>query len=140
MNIVCPQCLATNRVPEQRLNDAPVCGKCKQALLPAAPISASDDSFARHIERSDLPVVVDFWASWCGPCVQFAPTYEATARAMHTRARFLKVDTEACQQTAARFGIRSIPTLMVFKQGREVDRVAGALPGAQFQQWLSQHL
>ncbi|MGB2248285.1 MAG: thioredoxin TrxC [Alcanivorax sediminis] len=140
MELTCPSCGAINRVPEERLQSRPVCGKCKTLLLNGQPIAASDASFQRLLDRNGLPLVLDFWASWCGPCQQFAPTFQSTAAAFATQARFVKVDTEACPQTAARFQIRSIPTLMIVKDGKEVARLSGALPKAQFEQWLNQHL
>ena len=140
LQLVCPACTALNRVPAAKLGDGPNCGKCRKPLASGAPVVASDANFARFIERSDLPVVVDFWATWCGPCVQFAPVFSATAGDMATRAVFLKLDTEANPQTSARFQIRSIPTLMVFHRGKELGRLSGALPPQQFRQWLDQHL
>ena len=138
--LVCPACLALNRVPAARLGAAPLCGKCRTPLTPGVPIDAGDANFTRFMERSDLPVVVDFWASWCGPCVQFAPVFKQTAATMPASALFLKVDTEANPKTAARFQIRSIPTLMLFQRGRELARLSGALPALQFRQWLNEHL
>jgi thioredoxin 2 len=140
LQIVCPDCRALNRVPEAKLGDRPLCGKCRHPLLGGEPVTASDGNFNRFIQHSDLPVVVDFWATWCGPCLQFAPVFSAAAGDLAHRAVFLKLDTEANPQTAARFQIRSIPTLMVFHRGRELGRLSGALPPAQFRQWLEQHL
>jgi thioredoxin 2 len=140
LQLVCPACAAVNRVPAAKLGDRPLCGKCRQALIRGEPVTASDGNFDRFIQHSDLPVVVDFWATWCGPCVQFAPVFSAAAGELTTRALFLKLDTEANPQSAARFQIRSIPTLMVFQRGRELGRTSGALPPAQFRQWLEQYL
>ncbi|WOJ92224.1 thioredoxin TrxC [Congregibacter variabilis] len=140
LEIICPDCTAVNRVPRAKLGDRPICGKCRKRLVDGEPIIGSDSNFSRFIQRSDLPVVVDFWARWCGPCVQFAPVFSAAAADMATRALFLKLDTEANPATAARFQIRSIPTLMVFHRGAELARLSGALPPAQFRQWLDQQL
>lgn len=140
LQLSCPGCGAINRVPEAKLADGPVCGKCRAALLNGAVINAGDGNFTRFIQKDSLPVVVDFWAPWCGPCRSFAPVYEAVAAAQPARARFLKLDTQANPNTAAQFQIRSIPTLMVFHHGREVARLSGALPRPQFEQWLDQQL
>lgn len=140
LQLICPSCTAINRVPELRLKDTPVCGKCKLHLLSGKVISASDTNFNRYIQQSGLPVLVDFWAPWCGPCKSFAPVYSELAAEMSSRASFIKLDTEANQHTAAQFQIRSIPTLILFYQGREVTRISGALPKAQFTQWLALQL
>jgi thioredoxin 2 len=140
LQLVCPACAVVNRVPVVKLGDRPLCGKCRQPLVTGEPATATDGNFDRFIQNSDLPLVVDFWATWCGPCVQFAPVFSAAAGDLATRALFLKLDTEANPRSAARFQIRSIPTLMVFDHGREVARLSGALPPQQFRQWLQQHL
>jgi len=140
VQIPCPSCGALNRVPGQRLGDGPKCGKCRAPLISGQPIIGTDQNFRRFVDKRDLPVVVDFWATWCGPCQQFAPVFTQVATEMATRALFLKLDTEANQQTAASFKIRSIPTLMLFHHGREVARLSGALPKPQFVQWLNQQL
>lgn len=137
MELVCPQCGAVNRVPEQRLREAPKCGKCGAQVLPDHPVELTAQSFDRFVTRNQLPVLVDFWAPWCGPCKMFAPTFAQLAAQYRDRVRFAKVDTEAEQALAARHSIRSIPTLALFQGGREIDRVAGALPPAQLQAWLA---
>ncbi|MCB5160780.1 thioredoxin TrxC [Marinomonas algarum] len=140
VQIVCPHCVTKNRLPQAKLGDKPICGKCGKTLLTTQPVIGSDQHFQRFIANSDLPVVVDFWAPWCGPCKQFAPTFEATAADMATQACFMKLNTEQNQATAGGYHIRSIPTLMIFHKGKEVTRLSGALSQPQFKQWLTQHL
>jgi len=136
MLIVCPSCHATNRVPDARLADGPVCGTCKAPLTSPEPFVLDDQSFANYIARTELPIVVDFWAAWCGPCKMMAPQFAAAAKQMPS-VRFAKVDTEAAQQTAAQFNIRSIPTMVVFVGGREVARQSGAMSAADIVRWIS---
>lgn len=140
LHVVCPHCTAVNRIPGARLGDAPGCGQCKRPLFTGKPTALGSTDFDRHISRSDLPVVVDFWAPWCGPCRTMAPTFEQAAHDLEPRARLVKVDTEAEQQLAARFNIRSIPTLAVFVHGREVARQSGALDLATLKRWLQPYL
>jgi len=140
LTLGCPHCHAVNRVNRARLSDGPTCGKCKRPLFTGEPVALTAANFRALVERSELPVVVDFWAGWCGPCKMMAPIFAEAARELEPRMRFAKLDTEAEQALAGRFGIRSIPTLIVFKGGREVARQAGAMQGAQLRQWLQPHL
>lgn len=138
LHIVCPHCEAVNRVGADRLGDQPVCGKCSQLLFTGKPVEVNSEQFNKHISRNDIPVLVDFWASWCGPCRMMAPAYQQAAQRLEPRVRLLKVDTEASQDLAARFGIRSIPTLALFAGGREVARQAGAMDAGSIVTWAQQ--
>ena len=135
--LACPSCSALNRVPAERLAESPTCGKCHAALFQGKPVAVDDASFERVVLRSGLPVVVDFWAAWCGPCRAFAPVYEEAARRLEPQVRLAKLDTEAAPATASRYAIRSIPTLALFRDGRESARQSGALPLEQFMRWIS---
>ena len=134
-HVACPHCHATNRVPSQRLGDDPVCGRCGKALLDGRPLELSDADFDQVAAASGLPLVVDFWAPWCGPCQQMAPQFEQAARTLKGRALLVKVNSDDNPRTAARFGIRSIPTLVKLRQGNEVARLAGARPAGQIVQF-----
>ena len=136
LQIPCTSCLAVNRIPAGRLSEGPRCGRCKAALLPDAPVDVSEATFDKLVSRSDIPVVADFWAAWCGPCKMMAPVFAETAARMQGKALFVKVDTEQAQQVSVRLGIRSIPTLAVFKKGKELARQAGAMDGSSLQRWL----
>ncbi len=135
MLVVCPNCAAANRVPAERAGDDPVCGKCGSALLSGMPVVLDDATFGRFVERSDLPAVVDFWATWCGPCHAMAPQFDAAARQLKGRAVFVKVDSDASPKTSARFAIRSIPTMVMLDRGRETKRHSGAIQAAQIVAW-----
>lgn len=140
LTVPCPHCAALNRVPEDRLGQRPVCGRCKQPLFEGKPVTLTTSNFDAVAGRGDLPVVIDFWAPWCGPCVSFAPVFAEAAASLEPQLRLAKVDTEAQPALAQRFGIRSIPTLLVMRNGQEIARQAGALNGMQLRQFLANTL
>lgn len=135
LHVVCPHCHSINRVPATRLNQQPNCGQCHQALFVAHPVELTHINFTRHISRSDIPVLVDFWAPWCGPCKMMAPHFAQAAQLLEPNMRLAKVDTEAEQSLGAQYGIRSIPTLVLFRHGREVARQAGAMSAQDIVRW-----
>jgi thioredoxin 2 len=136
LHIVCPHCTSINRIPAARLGEGPKCGQCHQALFNGQPIELTTANFHRTIGRSDIPVVVDFWAPWCGPCRMMAPEYARAALELEPRVRLAKVDTEAEPALGSEYGIRSIPTLVYFKAGREVDRHSGATSKSDIVRWV----
>ncbi len=135
MQLVCPNCGTKNRVPDARLLDAPKCGRCGVEVAPVEPIALDDSSLGRYLEGTDVPVLVDFWAEWCGPCKMMAPQFKAAA-AQLPGVRFVKVDTEAAPRSGMRHRIRSIPTLVLFHRGAEVARHSGAVSATEITAWL----
>lgn len=140
VQVVCPECDVVNRVPQDRLGVGAKCGKCRAPLFSGAPIILDEQRIVRHIERSGLPLVVDFWAPWCGPCRMMAPAFKAAVRVLELQARLVKVNTEEAQVTVSRFGIRSIPTLVLFEDGQEVTRTTGAMDTDHLVAWVRQWL
>lgn len=139
VHVVCPHCAATNRVLTNRPAGGAKCGQCKQALFTGHPVELTRATFDHHISANDLPVVVDFWAPWCAPCRLMAPAYDEAAKHLEPQVRLAKVNTEAEQEIAARFGIRGIPTLIAFRNGREVARQSGALDVSGIMSWVEAH-
>ena len=139
-HLVCPHCHKVNRVPADKLSSGGNCGACKQPLWPDQVLELTDQSSANHTGRSDLPVQVDFWESWCGPCKMMAPVFTQVASQMAAKIRFAKVDTEQAQDVSARYNIRSIPTMILFKNGKEIDRLSGALDQSVLTNWVNNHL
>ena len=140
LQIACPHCNALNRVPAARLGEAPNCGRCHRPLFDAHPVALDAAGFEAHAVKASLPLLVDFWAPWCGPCRTMAPHFEAAAARLEPVVRLAKVDTEAQPALGSRFDIRSIPTLVLFRHGRELARQSGAMGSDQIVQWAAMHL
>ena len=136
--IVCPACSAVNRLPPEKQAASAKCGKCHAPLFDGHPVALDGGNFSKHIGRNSIPVVVDFWADWCGPCKMMAPEFLKAAEAMEPAVRFAKLDTGAAPEQSAAHGIRSIPTMVLFQNGREVARQSGAMPAGQIVQWVRQ--
>ena len=139
-HVVCPACNAVNRIPADKLEAGPACGKCRKALFNGQVLKLSSDNFKQHTTRNDIPVVVDFWAPWCGPCKMMAPAFERAASDLTPHVRLAKLNTEDEQAIAARLNIRSIPTLVLFKNGREVARQAGAMQAEDIKRWVQNYI
>lgn len=139
LHIVCPHCEAVNRVPSDRLAAAPTCGQCHQPLFQGHPVEVTEAAFEKHVARNGIPVLADFWAPWCPPCRMMAPHFAEAATKLEPRVRLVKVDTEAHPDLGARYNIRSIPTLMMFRDGHEVARQPGAMSAGGIVDWAETH-
>lgn len=139
-HIVCPYCNGTNRLPSTKIAEDAKCGRCKKSIFDTLPISLTTDNISQHLEKNDIPVIIDFWAPWCGPCKTMGPNFEQASRNFKTKIRFAKVNTEEQASLGGHFNIRSIPTLVLFKQGKEVDRVSGALDSKSLTSWINSKL
>lgn len=139
MIVVCPSCCAKNRVPEDKISEQPSCGQCHQALIPLAPIELNEKNFSHFITASDLPIFIDLWADWCGPCKMMAPHFQQVAKD-YPHVIFAKINTEENPNLSAAFNVRSIPTLVLMNKTDEIARISGALRSSELKKWLDQHL
>jgi thioredoxin 2 len=140
VHVVCPACGVVNRLAKERLADGGKCGKCHNRLFDGHPVAMDEAGFRRHVESNDVPVLIDFWAPWCGPCRMMAPKFEEAAKRLEPQLRLGKVNTEEAPALASALGIQSIPTLALFRAGREVARISGAMDAARIAQWVAPHL
>lgn len=140
LHLVCPHCHAINRVPAARLGQKPNCGQCRQPLFDAHPVELTEATFGKYLSRNDIPLLVDFWAPWCGPCKMMAPQFAQAAQLLEPQVRLAKVNTEAEQRLGAQYGIRSIPTLALFRGGREIARQPGAMGAQDIVNWVRAQL
>ncbi|KTD45537.1 thioredoxin [Legionella rubrilucens] len=140
MHLVCPHCHTTNRLPTGRLTAHPKCGKCAEPIFDAKPVALDQAAFERHLTHNDIPLLVDFWAQWCGPCKMMAPYFESAAGLLEPTVRLVKINTETQPALAARYSIQSIPTLMLFNHGREIARSAGVMGAEDIVRWVNQYL
>ena len=139
LHLICPNCQATNRLPQDRLDQKPNCGRCHEALFTGQPVELTSVMFANYLDRNDIPLLVDFWAPWCGPCKMMAPAFVQAAAMLEPHVRLAKVNTDAEQALGARYNIRSIPTLALFKGGHEVARQSGAMNTQDIVRWVRSH-
>lgn len=136
VNVVCPKCGKINKIPSKSSYAKVNCGQCKASLMDTKPIVVTESNFSQYVAGSSLPVVVDFWADWCGPCRMMAPAFEQAASALPLKVQFLKLNTEEHHKLSAKYGIRSLPTMVIFRDGTEIDRVSGAMSSDQILQWI----
>ena len=138
--VVCPSCNTTNAIPAERLGDGPKCGQCKDDIFTAHPVELNQSSFSRHVLSNDIPMLVDFWAPWCGPCLKMAPAFTEAAQQLEPNVRLAKLNTEDEQAIGAQYGIRSIPTMVLFKGGKEIARQSGAMMAGDIVRWADSQL